>query len=183
VLTADSAQALGLKWATPTATADSFSYISSVGLSGSSVTISGISGMGTILVVLNGVSTDTSSSTIRFTLSGTSTYYNYYGWSAYNSGSVSINTINQTYGANWALGNMAASATGTGNGGVMIFGANSTGLKIINTIFGCSPGASNGQTNTVLDGFWDNTAKVTSFTFSTSSGNFDAGQIEIYGAA
>jgi hypothetical protein len=66
VLTADSSEATGLKWATPSATGDNFTLLNSGGtsLSGATTTISGISGKGKIYIIIENCSSASAGGTV-----------------------------------------------------------------------------------------------------------------------
>jgi hypothetical protein len=180
VLTADSAEALGLKWATASAAASTFTLINTGGTaaSGTSTTISSLGGYNQYIIVTSALGTGSAGSKLNFRVNGDSTSkYNYYGYGQ-------DNTVNLTYvqsvennGA-WEGASRATSGTWYWYG--VITGANGAGYKNISyTCFG--QGASS-TANVMADGWYTGTSAITSMTFYLSSGSFSQGTIYIYGA-
>ena len=95
VLTADSAEATGLKWATPTASGANFTLLNSGGTAltaAGTVTVSGVSGASKILVIIDSASVSAANAeiSIRLNTDTGSNYYRYVsaqqGTSTYSSG-------------------------------------------------------------------------------------------------
>lgn len=194
VLTADSAQALGLKWATPAtpSTDKTFALISTTATtSGSTVTISGLSG-DIIYCHLTGVSSTAANASLSVRLNGdtgtkysnasttseaSSTYSQYQIVNNNNNGIDSLTSVRLAF--------YSASASSEYAGVLTIFGAASTtGVKPV--LMSGSPngpaGVASGQ-NSQNGGFiytGTTPAAITSISFILSSGTFDAGSISIY---
>ena len=169
VLTADSAQALGLKWATPTAAAKSYTLLGTgTTTSGSTVTVSGISGINTLYVIVARVSTNTAGSDISFRINADSgANYAYYGaeqlWtSTYNY--TYMNTVQQT-GNNQVYFN--ALPTGTTTGAVsailVIDGCNSTNSKVWSLTTGGDLAGGASTKTAQLGGVYSGSSTVSSF--------------------
>ena len=186
VLTVDSAEATGLKYATPTATAKSYSLLGTgTTTSGSTVTVSSISGISSIYVLIVGVSTDTASSTISLRIN-TDTGANYASYgvrlvptATYALSNADIWTLTGTDRLRLSQNNEAAS---TVSGLVSIDGCNSSGLKLLTVIAGSTPGATNATQN-AYGGSYSGSSTVSSISLNTSSGSFDAGSFLVYGSA
>jgi hypothetical protein len=88
VLTADSAETTGLKWAAPGGAALTLSQIATGSMSGTSVTISSLSAYDTIILQMNGVTWGTGNNNIRVRINSLTTG-NYYksGWAVGSGGS------------------------------------------------------------------------------------------------
>lgn len=189
VLTADSAQALGLKWATPTAVAASYSLINSGGtaLTGAgTITVSGISGIGSLMVLVKGASSASASSeiTMRFN-SDSAANYNTFGMS--NTVSTSYTVSNFSVANNLAAttiywGRQDSSAAGAVYGFLNMTGCNSTGIKAY-TAGSSGDGGSQGAAQNNLGGTYTGTSTISSVSIISSVGNFDAGTIYVYGSA
>jgi hypothetical protein len=189
VLTADSTAATGLKWAAIPSASDSFSLLNAGGtaLTGSATTtISGISGKGTIYILIDSASSASASSIISIRLNGDSG--NNYSFDGIQ------NTPNTTYAAgdfianngvsttSFPLAKMSASASAEIHGGMLIQGCNSSGLKMINSTGG-STGSSGGQQQIINFGVYTGTSTISSVSVISGTGNFDAGKIYVYASA
>jgi hypothetical protein len=186
VLTADSAEATGLKWATVAATKN-FSLLGTGALtSGSTVTVSGISGIDQILVVIGGASNTAANTQVNMRING-DTAANYrvaqiswvslttYGTNVFGS---SFTTGNDKI----PLGNLNSAATDTISGSVLLMGCNTAGVKPYQMSSGGNSALGNNGYTYSGGGIWNNSATVTSISL-TSSGTFDAGNFYVYGAA
>jgi hypothetical protein len=186
VLTADSAQADGVKWASAPASLASYTLIANTGFSGSSVTFSGLSGYNTLHFLIKNLNATVNNSDISFRFNGDTTASNYQANafrlnspSSYSSGNLS----------GWDIGGddkiqlmrTGANSNYDGNGFVQVLGANSTGGKAI-TFAGAAMGNSSGSRGYVGGGAYTGTSVISSITFISGSGSFDGGQIFIYGS-
>jgi hypothetical protein len=173
VLTADSAQATGLKWAAPSASG--MTLLSTTTLSGSSTSVTSISGSYVNLLILvenAGVQTTAGIITANF-LAGTTGIYQ-----------TSFRT-NSTTALNTANGNLTLSHGETCDVGVA---ANSFAIQVFNYASGARKGL-NFQGNyyaTGWKGIWggggfENPAAITSFQITLSAGTFSGGTLKIYG--
>jgi hypothetical protein len=191
VLTADSSTATGLKWAAPGGAGANYTLLNAGGtaLTGATtITVSGISGMSSLFVRIDGagfstgsqqgvslrLNTDTASNYtatgMSFQWGSTYTVGNYEGENTttnrYELGSTSTNTASSVFAA------------------AEIRGCNSTGLKIINSIGSGDGGGGNSYTTKSRQGFWNNSATVSSVSVVTLAGNnFTKGTVYIYGSA
>lgn len=179
VLTADSAEATGMKWAAAAGGgAASYSLINTGGtaLSGSTTTISGISGMGSLFVVIaEGSMTGATEVKVRFN-SDSGTNYRYAGIFWQNSG------INEYYN-NLTSASMAAvqSASAKFSGYITLEGANSTGIKKFSVA--CSTPGATGTESYDVTGAYSGTSTISSISIIGLSANFDAGTVYVYGSA
>jgi len=179
VLTADSAQATGLKWAsaaggyTPTLT-----LLNSGGtsLTGSTTTISGISGKQWLYFYVVGASTNTASnSAIAFQLN-TDTGSNYL-----QAGLIDIGGGVSGYGNTdtfFPIG-LTGATTGTVSGYGQVWNANATTPKPFMT-FGSGTGS--GYRSYYDIGHYAGTSAISSISLTCTAGTFDAGTIYVYGA-
>jgi hypothetical protein len=183
VLTADSAQATGLKWATPTG-AKSYSLLNAGGtaLTGSgTITISGISGIDNLRVFIDRGSSSSASANVEILLnSDTGANYSYFtGYQSASSTSY-IGDTGQTSFIPGILSNNAASALMLS---AEIAGANTSGVKMVSFSSGANTGG--GANNALIagGGYWNNSATVSSVSVKVSTGNWDNGTVYVYGAA
>lgn len=186
VLTADSAETTGLKWAAAGAAATSYSLLNAGGtaLSGAStLTISGLSGYNTLLAyiapdaAISGggafrirINSDTSSKYSKSTvsISNPTTYDNSF-----------ITNTGEQPDADTSI-NCATTANDVA-GSVKIEGANSSGVKIITGRVGQQGAGGGVGTTQILTGLYTGTSVVSELTFY-STANFTSGKIYIYGA-
>jgi len=170
-------------WATPGASPVSFSLLNAGGtaLTGAAtITVSGISAMQTLMIYVYRASTTTASDRIRVRFNGdTATNYAQAGFQL----DVSANTGFDNYFVDSyiELGRMGDTDTGQIRGGLTITGCNSTGVKAYTLAAGAT-GATTNQSN-VSQGVYKGTSTISSVSIISSSGNFDAGTIYIYGSA
>jgi len=191
VLTADSAEALGLKWATPTAPAQNFSLLGTgTTTSGSTVTVSGISGINTIYIVLRQVSTNTAGSflSLQFNTDSSALYsfagvQNLYTISGSTTQFASTNTTN---GSAISLSSLpTGTADATVSGVIRVDGCNSAGLKTFTYSGGSNSTAasSNNGYQNMRGGAYAGTSTISSVSLLTDTGTFDAGSFLVYGSA
>ena len=176
VLTADSAEATGLKWAAPAA-GGGMTLLSTTSLSGATTTISGISqDYVNLYVVIYGVSNATASGNFQLDPNSDATLsYDVYSRGAtFNNGaaeSINLNYFN-TYlplytstDNNWALTIFNYSNTSTDKG-FNYFGGYRTSVNLYPTI---------GY------GTIDTASAITALRFSNTGGNLSTGTVLIYG--
>lgn len=177
VLTADSAEATGLKWATPAASGG-MTLLSTTTLSGASVTISSISSAYTDLyVTVTGVTNNTTAGDLTFTCNSDDTPYSF--GRQWKGGTET----------NWSgSGNLVPPAEGfnrtvTGNNLFVYFPRYAiAGIARVGEVFGYYRHSSNSAF--MYNGSYgtEGTAAISSLTLSNSGGTFSAGTVRIYGA-
>ena len=178
VLTADSAEATGMKWAAVASSGKSYSLLNAGGtaLTGAAtITISGISGIDDLMILINDGSSANGSSDIfiRFNSDSGSNY------AVFGQFGTAIGNRFSNFSTTGAyLTTMGALASSEMAGFMRVSGCNTSGSKIYN--MGAT--ADNGALG-VMGGVWKNSATVSSVSIISSSGNFDKGTIYIYGAA
>ena len=189
LLTADSSEATGLKWAAVSLN-KSYSLINSGGtsLSGSSTSITGISAKDSLLVVVIGASCTAADIEIQMTINS-DTAANYtntqnsivaastYAASNFNGGGGYSN------GNNLEIGRMSSNAGSGVTSAIRIDGANAAGDKIYQVVGGGNASSGNNQRLYWGAGVWENSATVASVQIIASGGTFDAGTVYIWGSA
>jgi hypothetical protein len=155
----------------------------------STITISSISGIEKLMIVVSEASSVNGGSIIRVIINGDTTNYQYVvgGVEISQASSYQINSMEAVTtsgsGANIPLGRIPDDDAGKVNGVVQIDACASTGYKSWTSRGAGSYGSSaNGRTYT-LGGIYLASAAVTSVAVVSSSGNFDAGTIYVYGSA
>ena len=182
VLTADSAEATGLKWAAAAGGGNaSYSLINTGGtsLSGATTTVSGISGMSSLLILVRDGST-AGATEIRFRIN-TDTGANYqYAGAKWNPST--IDQLSETNRTDGFQATVNQSASNTFAIGAQITGANSTGFKAVN-ISAATQGSTALNQSVIGNGIYIGTSTVSSVSVHCISSSFDAGTIYVYGSA
>ena len=183
VLTADSAEATGLKWAAPAGGAGNLALITSGTLSGTSVTISSLSDYTDIYVLLEDPSWSSGNSELLIRLNGSSSgNYRYNGFfhsgtnafARFNTGAYSSVNLAPNGARNGAFGtNYAANFNNCKTPGY---------TKFETFTYHYTGGASVVDAN-FLQGVFEESAAVSTLTFTTSNNyTFAGGAYRIYGA-
>jgi hypothetical protein len=181
VLTADSGETTGVKWA-PAAGASNASYslinTGGTSLTGGTTTVSGISGMSSLLILVRDGSTAGATEVkIRFN-TDTGSNYN-------SAGAIfAPTTISPASYTNATSLNAVTcqSAANTFAMGISVHGANSTGFKAVN-IIGATNGATASNESYMSNALYVGTSTISSVSIVGVSQNLDAGTIFVYGSA
>ena len=178
VLTADSTQADGVIWATP---AINWVAVNPGGtsLSGSTTTISGITGANQLLVLYVGASSTNTYIELYARINNDSGSNYLYG--GFNQVGSTTNPISSTTANKFTIGGGSASGTAVTSGSLLITGGNSSGVKYVNNMSGQDGGSGNGAYG--WGGYWNNTATITEINFFFSAGTFDAGTVYVFKSA
>jgi len=178
VLTAASGQATGLEWATPSS--GGMTVISSGNLTGSSISVTSISGYNNLQVVLRNAYNESGGGSIQINVNGdTGAYYNK---NMLRSGSGHTYTT----GANgWGMDDAAYAPAAASNANSYVLTlfdvANTTSQKMVlgNFVFTRSDSA---RYLVLFNGIYTNgTAAITSIGIKPESGNFGGGTYIVYG--
>jgi hypothetical protein len=173
-------------WATPAGGSKSYAQLGTASLSSTITTISGLSGYDDFLVIVNGAILTSGNSDLRWQFNGnTGSVYTQVG-SKYTNGAIYATNLG---GASARIASTACDAgkANSTTGGVVyaslsIRGANSSGLKILSGDAGNVDSGGNGGENRNWQGFFNDTAVISSISFLTLASTFSAGTITIYGA-
>jgi hypothetical protein len=183
VLTSDGDTA---DWAAPVAGAKSYALLSTTNTNtGSSFTISGLTGYDEIRVILQDVRTDdTGNNQIRLQLNGDTTNANYrqtaFSYTPSSSFVASTLTSVTISDPGFKLCNHGTVTTMNLNGYIYIAGANASGEKLIHQAFGVS-GTGNAL-GIIGGGFYKGTSVISNITLITAGGSFTQGTMYVYGA-
>jgi hypothetical protein len=188
VLTADSTEATGLKWTTPSGGAN-WSLLNSGGtaLTGATtITVSGISGKDGIMILIDSASSANASSEIGVRLNGdTGANYEVYGaqFSADQAGAALNLTDRSAVASNINVGAMSGNAASTVGGYVLLSGCNAAGVKMYNAAGGGSESGGQYNIGYAVGGFYNSASTISSISVRSSTGNFDAGTVYVYTTA
>jgi hypothetical protein len=176
------------EWADAGGAGKSFALLNTGGtsLSGASTTISSLSGYDQFFVVVDQASATGAAFNLSMRLSGdTGDNYNFYGARVQGPSSYTASTngvaINSTNTNNWFIGRSSSASASVINAGILISGANSTGVKVVQWTAGSTASGGNDQSLRIASGTWNNTSVVSSMTFFIED-TYDSGTVYIYGA-
>ena len=173
-------------WATTAATSQNFSQIATSNLSGaSSVTLTGISGMNSLIVIVKNATngTNTYEMYLRPNNNTTGANYNYNGVritpnSTYSAANFVSQDDTGTAGIQLSSG---GSTAGDGSGTLRIDGCNSAGFKPFTSTGGKSSTASDIR---ITQGLFLSTSVITSININNGGGtNYTGGTITVFGSA
>jgi hypothetical protein len=188
VLTADSAEATGLKWAASAGYNPNYALINAGGtaLTGAAtITISGISGKKDLFIIIDSGSSANASAEfrIRFNADSAANYFQRLGV-AYAASTASQDDITVDSGSTTSLvvSRMSGNASSIVRGVIKVSGCDSAGLKVVDSQTASNAAGANFAAMLVMGGYWSGSASVSSVSIVSSSGNFDAGTIYVYGA-
>jgi hypothetical protein len=188
VLTADSAETTGLKWATPTASTQSYSLLNAGGtaLTGATtITVSGLSGYNSIFVVVETASSANAGSYISCKFNSSATNHTFMSGVTIANSTYNSNGFDTNYGLNVGSFNLAKMSSNAGSvvvATINIEGANTTAVKPFRYNGAANPSSSNGQEAYTGAGYFDAAAVISSISLISSTGNFDFGTIYVYGS-
>lgn len=185
-LKADSTAATGLAWGSVAATKN-YSLLGTGSLtSGSTVTVSGISGMDDIFVVIAAASNTAGNTQVNMRINGDTAGNYMQEYISFSSPAAYAATYmgNSYTGVNVqiSLGNLNSAAADTLSGSLRLSGCATTGVKIYQFSSGANAASGTSGYTYIGGGQWNNTASVTSISL-VSSGTFDAGSFYVYGSA
>jgi len=191
VLKANSATATGLEWGAVPASTKSYSLITSGTLSGSSTSVTGLSGYDNLLILLGSASSSTNGVALRITFnsdSGSNYWFagmRYSSPAAYNTTNLNSNGTSGSGGTS-SCGNQFLTSNNTNSSGyfsMQVFGANSTGIKTWTSVGSADAQTSSSHEAFVQNGAYAGTSVISSVQFVCTGGSWNAGHYRIYGAA
>ncbi len=178
-----------MKWAAPGG-GENWSLLNSGGtsLSGTTTTVSGISGKNSILILIENAQLTNTGGTFSFRLNAdTSSNYRYYGININAPSSYGVGFLGKNESSSAAsvpLGLNAQSVDG-GNfsGGILITGANASGAKAFQSIGTAGSYAGNGQQQSnILNGVYVGTSTISSISIVGSTA-YTSGTVYVYTSA
>lgn len=192
VLMVDSTAATGMKWASVPSSSKSYQLVTSGTLSGSSTSVTGLSGVDNLMIIIGEAKSSTTGVALRITFNSDSgnNYYQdgarYLSPTTYSAQNISATgTIGATGSVN--TGNIfvtSNNAASEGYANIQVLGANSSGGVKAYTAAGSALGAGGvNQESFIIGGAYVGTAVVSSIQFICQGGTWNNGHYRIYGAA
>ena len=181
VLTVDPATASGLKWSTPAGWNPNYQLLNAGGtaLTGAStITVSGISGVSSLYIVIDGASSANANASFSLRLNSDSTSAYKYAGITVSDGTIA-SSARQSAATSYDLGGVGT-ATNTIISNIIVYGTNSSGIKTIQSASGVV--GENNSRATSFVGSYSGSSAISSVSIISSTGNFDAGTIFVYGA-
>jgi hypothetical protein len=188
LLAADSTETTGLKWITPGAASANFTLLNTGGttLSGSSTTISGISGQTTLAVIVVDGELSNTNTQMRFRLnSDTTNNYRFQDTNITGENTYAASMFQNSYGdAGFIdLARNGSVAAGRVVGGFTIFGCNAAGAKPFIYSGGGRAAGGSGARHHVGSGAYLGTSTISSVSIVAEAGVFNGGTVYVYGSA
>jgi hypothetical protein len=189
VLTADSTEATGLKWAAVSGASKNYTLVNAGGtaLSGSSTAISGLSSYDNLLIIVSGASFTAAGQGLYMTVNTVTSANSYtrYGqrityastYAASNAG-----VFNAANGTEIQLNSMSSNAASAISGGISILGARGTGVKPYIVTTGATAAGGNDAEQVSYMGVVNATTAISSIEIIGIAATFDAGTVFVYGA-
>jgi hypothetical protein len=188
VLTADSSTATGLKWATPGGAGANWSLLNAGGtsLSGTSTSITGISGQDKLLILVTQASTTSASNrelNIQFN-SDTGSNYIQNGIRFIQGGATALTmAAHADTTSSVILGQTAANAGSWVSAYLLITGCNAAGVKEFNGAGSGVAFTDTSQNGYVIGGVYTGSSTISSVQIKMQGSTFDLGTVFIYGSA
>ncbi len=185
VLTADSSTATGLKWANVAAGAN-WTLLNSGGtsLSGTSTTISGISGKDKLMIIIKNASYNTDGYHYLRLNGDTANHYNYGFWLSYEGGYSSSANFRSLVSENASAIALAYEVNPTSlvTSYCLITGCNASGVKVFQSQGSINNNGSGTDGSAVyhLGGYYNSSSTISSVTVLGAT--FDNGTIYVYGS-
>jgi len=168
-------------WVTPAGGTTTYTLLNAGGtaLSGSSVSVTGISGKNKLFVYVAGASSTAASAyVLGYINNDTGSNYRWFGLVSTN-GAGATGDGTATSGELF-FGQLGSSAANTISGSAFIDGANNTGIKPFT--LGAKADGSSSNDSPMIQGFYVGTSTISSIYIKTDAGAFDAGTLFVYGA-
>jgi hypothetical protein len=177
VLTADSAEATGLKWAS--ASSGGLTLLSTTTLSGTSTTVSSISGSYKNLILMIKNASNSAGDSLRWRFNGDSNANYYYAGIRTDGSTSAIYNVNAAAQIEAVYQN-SSGATNLMQNVVNLYRYTDTDVTYFHSHSYAGITGANARQSTQIAGIYDNSAAITSVTVTSNSGNF-SGTLYIYG--
>jgi hypothetical protein len=176
------------EWATPAGGGSNWSLLNSGGtsLTGTLVTVSGITNADKIMILVSGARTSSVlASGVQIRLNADSgSNYNSFGSLIRNTGTLGTMlespVINETI---IRLGNHSTNASSVVNAGITFTGCNSSGVKQFIGTAGASPLGGSSNANFAVQGFYNSSSVISSISIRMAGDTMTAGTVFVYTSA
>lgn len=167
--------------------AKNFTLLSNATISGTTYTVSGLSGYDQFWVEIETINSGTASAQCQLRLNtDTGSNYDRYFTQFIGSSAYSANSLTSSAtvpGTSVQIATTSNNTSSTVSGFIQIIGANTTGKKLIQYAAGATPAGGNSHQTLIGSAVYNSTSVISSISLVNNAGSWLSGTVKIYGSA